>query len=278
MFSSITKKIQERAEPKRYLILGHSGINYANANRVVPRGVRLVFLSQCGKSYTKNWYHHTIFKNKNKTNNFLMSNKVTFYEPGTRYRNQEVQMPEVNNAHPALLHGIYKLPVNMERGNRKPSYVNKGKTMHYSRPLNGKNNLSRGASTMRISSILDMISKKGGGTVIGAFCRGLGNVSRPNTNNYNYRVEWPKMHNRKAFGKKVQNKRNQSISVNALIGSSYKSRYLHPKGGLNRYKSLRTIGERRAFKSAIKKSENIRPVPGPSGIKKTKFFGFIKRL
>lgn len=256
--------------PKRYVILGHSAIQPSNTNQVVPKGVRLVFMGKCGYYYSKNWHHANIFKNKGKTNNFLMSNNVQFYEPGTHYRNQVINMPKVNNKN--LLHGLYRLPVNMVRRNRRKPYKNaKGKMMYPSRPINNKNNLSRGQESMTISSILNKVSKNGGGTVIGTFCRGYGNITHSNVaNNANYRARYPKI----VFGRAVEHKRNRATTINTNRGT----KYLHPKGGIEKYKSLRPIGKRRNVMNAIKKAESVRPVPRPTGVKKKSFFGLFKRL
>ncbi len=244
--------------PKRYVILGHSAIKPANVNQIVPKGVRLVFLSKCGYFYSKNWNHGPIFKNRGRTNNFLMSNQVQFYEPGTHYRNQVINMPKSNNVN--LLHGIYKLPVNMLRRNRRKPYLNnKGRAKFPSRPVNNRNNLSRGQESMTISSILNKISKSGGGTVIGTFCRGYGKVAHSNVTNK---------------GRKIENKRNRATVINANSGT----RYLHPKGGIEKFKSLRPLVKRKNVLKAIWEAESVRPVPRPTGVKKTKFFGFIKRL
>jgi hypothetical protein len=240
--------------PKRYVVLGHSVISKNNTNKTVPEKVHLVFLGQCGHSYSRDHVHGPIFKSRSRTTNFLHSKNVNFYEPGAHYRNQVIEMPRLNRE--KLMHGIYKLPVNMLRKNlpkRRNAWFN-------TRPRNGSN-LSGGQEEKALSNILNNISKKGGGTVIGVFCRGLGNVTKSNvTGGPTKSVNW---------------KRHRAVKVESNAGT----RYLSPRGGVSKFKTLRSIGPRKNFLKAIRESENIRPVPGPSGSHaRTRFLGLLKKL
>ena len=240
--------------PKRYVVLGHSAIKTTDTNKTVPEKVHLVFLGQCGHSYSKDHLHGPIFKSRSRTSNFLHSKNVNFYEPGAQYRNQVVEMPRFNRE--KLMHGIYKLPVNMLRKNlpkRRNAWFN-------TRPRNGSN-LSGGQEEKALSNILNNISKKGGGTVIGVFCRGFGNVTKSNvTNGPTKSVDW---------------KRHRAVRVESNAGT----KYLSPRGGVSKFKTLRSIGSRKNFLKAIRESENIRPVPGPSGSHaRTRFLGLLKKL
>ena len=238
--------------PKRYVVLGHSGIVNTNKDEIVPPGVRLVFLSECGYTYTRNWEHGSILKNKSLTRNFLLSNKVQHYEPGNKYRDQQINMPKKNTA--SLLHGIYRLPVNLMRKNRLPKSLN---GTYFTRPINNRNNLSRGKESIPLSKILRNVSNKGGGTVIGIFCRGFENVSYSN-------IRGP--------ARTARQKRRRAVSINT--GGTHK-RYLAPIGGIEKYKSLRETKAREPFLKAIKKAEGIRPIPRPPLHKKAGLFGRI---
>lgn len=240
--------------PKRYVVLGHSSISKNNTNKIVPEKVHLVFLGQCGHSYSRNHVHGPIFKNSSKTTNFLHSKNVNFYEPGAHYRNQVIEMPRLNLE--KLMHGIYRLPVNILRKNL-PKRNNK---WNPTRPRNGSN-LSKGREEAPLSNILNNISKKGGGTVIGVFCRGYGNVTRSNVTNGPVKSSnW---------------KRHRAIRVNSSQGT----KYLSPRGGISKFKTLRPVGPRKNFLKSIRESENIRPVPGPSGSHaRMRFLGLLKKL
>jgi len=246
--------------PKRYVILGHSKISVQNKDEIVPKGVRLVLLGQCGHVYSKNWEHAPILRSTNRTNNFLNSNKVQFYNAGNTYRNQVVNMP-LKNEH-SLLHGVYHLPVNMLQPRKCIKYNRNKCVEHSTRPLPGSKtrNLSRGSESARVSQILKAMSNKGGGTIIGIFCRGFENVAKSNTTNRGTR--------------KAANKRNRATQVN----SNYGTKYLGAKGGIEKYKTLRRIQHRKGYLNAIAKAESIRPIKPPTGVRrKPSFWNFLKK-
>lgn len=161
-------------------------------------------------------------------------------------------MPLLNNG--PLMHGVYKLPINIHK---KLVEVRKGvfqtRTFSY-------DNLSERRTKMQLSNILNMISKKGGGTVIGVFCRGLGNVSKSNRTPLRRTVLW---------------KRNASVHVNTVKGT----KYLSPRGGIAKYKTLRHLQSRKPYLNAIKNSEVIRPIPRASGSgARMRYWGLLKKL
>jgi hypothetical protein len=249
--------------PDRYVVLGHSIIQNTNTNKIVPAGVTLVFLSECGYTYSRNRVHGPILKNERLTNNFLKSGKVLIYGPGSTYRDQVVSMPQTNKVN--LLHGIYKLPVNLFRTNRPPrELLDNGKYRYYTRPNQPHtpipNNVSYGTELVRISGILDEVRTMGGGTVICSVCRGIENVAYSNI------LRLPK--------RTVFHKRRGAVSVKN--GNNNPKRYLSPNGGVKKYMGLRRTKQRGPYMNAIKKAVNIKSgIPPPTGAKNSGLFARI---
>lgn len=260
--------------PNRYAVLGHSDITIANKDAIVPRGVNLVFLSECGYVYSKNDEHRPILRNTQKTTNFLNSGKGLIYGPGSIYRDQYITMPLKNKVN--LLHGIYKLPVNLSRPRPapiartvpEPSPAEKKKkkkkkiVIEYdypTRPVNTRNNLSRGREDIRLSEVLEMVSDMGGGTVIAVICRPVGNLTLSNA--------------REKSTRKVAEKRLQAHEV-YVKGKPL--RFLGRLGGIETFKTLRPLKSRVKYRRAINNSESIRAsVPRPPARTKPGLFASL---
>ncbi len=138
---------------KSWVLMGHSTLRSPTTKKV-PRNVTLVLMSKCGRQFNKNDTFHKIFKSDSLINKYLEHNKnKNVYESGNNYTNQFVQL-ETNNGLP---HGLYSLPTNIRSVDYRFSEIR-------GRP--------------KISNVLKTVKDRGGGVVIGMFCRGTPGVHK----------------------------------------------------------------------------------------------------
>jgi hypothetical protein len=147
---------------KSYAILGHSRINNSLPIKQVPDNIILVFPSVCGQVFSRLAAFKPILRN-----NFLHklwlsreNQSKEIFIGGQKYTNQQVQFSNGPNKKSKLLYGVFKLPLNKKRN----ILLNK------TRPI-------------MLSSLLNKISKRGGGVVIALTCRGTPTVQILNKKN-----------------------------------------------------------------------------------------------
>jgi len=147
---------------KSYAIFGHSRINNSLPIKQVPDNIILVFPSVCGQVFSR----FSVFK-PILTNNFIHklwlsreNQSKEIFIGGQKYTNQQVQFSNGSNQKSKLLYGVFKLPLNKKRN----ILLNK------TRPI-------------MLSSLLNKISKRGGGVVIALTCRGTPTVQILNKKN-----------------------------------------------------------------------------------------------
>lgn len=138
---------------KAYLLMGHSTLR-SPVSRKVPSGVTLVLMAKCGRQFNKNNKFRDMLKNNKSINEYLKHNEnKNVYKSGNNYTNQKVKLTVQNG----LPHGLFNLPINIRAANYRFSYVKE---------------------EPKISEVLNIVKRRGGGVVIGMFCRGTPGIRK----------------------------------------------------------------------------------------------------
>jgi len=91
--------------------------------KIVPDNVVLVFPARCGQNFAREGKIAAIFKNYSKMANYLAgSESKNVHLPGTVYDNMNVELTRQNS----LLHGVFRLPMNISQLNSLKKTNKKG--------------------------------------------------------------------------------------------------------------------------------------------------------
>ena len=138
---------------KAWILMGHSTLR-SPVTRKVPSGVTLVLMAKCGRQFNKNnKFRNMLMSNKNINNYLKHNNNKNVYKSGNNYTNQIVKL----NIQNGLPHGLFNLPINIRAANYRFSYA---------------------TGQPKISKVLDNVKRRGGGVVIGMFCRGTPGIRK----------------------------------------------------------------------------------------------------